>query len=304
MFHSRKVPKTIDHDSPKPRPEEKERASRKQPSKKRRVAYFLSWLLIWPSVLLIPVMMIGGALIVNLLNSMPDKIIYAVQLSIFIIVTFLVIILLFTKILLSRRKRLFLRMGGVVLGGYIWLGVLFSGVLMLFATYELYRGQIALPEITRDDHLVEVIENIGGSRDNLKNVLIKYVDSYNEKNKAGEYSPEYNGDNTFAYATISVLEGQKTEDEKITVAHEYLHHIWEIQLDYKTQQSLTSQLVTLYGDDEYMKQRVASYSDTDMLIPTELFSFYCTESSDRFLTPYVLKQCNKYINRSTLQLPR
>ncbi|MNU11891.1 hypothetical protein D3C72_2601010 [compost metagenome] len=60
----------------------------------------------------------------------------------------------------------------------------------------------------------------------------------------------------------------------------------------------------MYGNDELMQRQVESYADTQTLQPTELFSYYCTGSSDTYLSSYVLSECNKYINRSALQFAR
>lgn len=53
-----------------------------------------------------------------------------------------------------------------------------------------------------------------------------------------------------------------------------------------------------------MQERVKSYAEKQTLQPTELFSYYCTEVSDPLLTPYLVSECNKYINRGALELAR
>lgn len=89
-------------------------------------------------------------------------------------------------------------------------------------------------------------------------------------------------------------------------AHEYLHHVRFTVLDDKTKQKLTSDLIAMYGNDDYMHKRMKEYANADagILQPTELFSYYCTESSDRYLRRYVLDACKAYIDRDAFNLAR
>lgn len=102
----------------------------------------------------------------------------------------------------------------------------------------------------------------------------------------------------FLYGTLHIKRGIDPEQENTMIAHEYLHHVWLTVLDKQTKETINSHLITMYSDDVYMKQRVKQYSDAGKLYPTELFSYYCTESSDAYLTTFVRDQCNTYIDRS------
>ena len=162
------------------------------------------------------------------------------------------------------------------------------------------------PPTVQDSNLMQVIADVGGDPEKLNNVSISYVSDYEDgfKDQAGEYIPHTDSKGNFSYGSITIKQGLSPEEERVLVAHEYLHHVWESQLDQTTQHDLTSQLMTMYGRDDWFKNRIATYSDTNMLIPTELFSYYCTESSDPYLTTYVSGECNKYISRSALQFVR
>lgn len=183
----------------------------------------------------------------------------------------------------------------------MWAGIIITGSFMVLITSN---PGIAKPPVSRDANLMSVVGVIGGKEDLLNDVSVKYVDGYENENQQGEYQPVRDENGKFAYGTITIKKGIDANAEKTYVAHEYLHHIWETGLDYQTQHDLTSQLMTLYGNDEWMKSRTDFYSDTSMLLPTELFSFYCTEVGDQYLSEYVLNQCNTYINRSTLTFTR
>lgn len=285
----------------------------KQPSKLRCFLYGLLWSIIFPTVIAIPsfviMLMILSAVLTSMVknddfnSTIANDGIFYLELYFFAFVTVLVIVLFLVKWLLRTRKRLFFRSGAKVLGVYIWVGIFATGLTMAFIT----RNPDAIkPPAEQDAHLMQVIATVGGDTAKLKDVSVKYVADYKDgfKNQAGEYMAYDDSKGNFSYGVITVKQGLGAEEEKVVVAHEYLHHVWEAELDTQTLHDLTSQLMTLYGKDDWFKTRVATYSDTNMLMPTELFAFYCTESSDKYLTQYVIDKCNAYINRSTLRFIR
>jgi hypothetical protein len=291
--------------------EEKVKTADKKPSKLRKFLYGLSWAAIWPIVVAAPafvvMLVILGAVLTNNIqnkefsNAVSTQGIFLLELYLFGFVALLVIVLYLVKWLLQTRKRLFFRSGAKVLGVYIWVGIFATGLTMAIIT----RNPEAIkPPVSRDETIVAILHSVGGKDELIDNVSIKYVDSYNNATTNGEYQPVVNSDGTFSYGTITVKKGIDPTYEKTVVAHEYLHHIWQSQLDQQTLHDLTSQLMTLYGNDSWIKDRTNWYSDTNMLLPTELFSFYCTEVADQHLSQYVLDTCNKYIDRSALAFTR
>ena len=291
--------------------EEKVKTADKKPSRLRKFMYGLSWAAIWPIVVAAPafvvMLVILGAVLTNNIqnkefsNAVSTQGIFLLELYLFGFVALLVIVLYLVKWLLQTRKRLFFRSGAKVLGVYIWVGIFATGLTMAIIT----RNPEAIkPPVSRDETIVAILHSVGGKDELIDNVSIKYVDSYNNATTNGEYQPVVNSDGTFSYGTITVKKGIDPTYEKTVVAHEYLHHIWQSQLDQQTLHDLTSQLMTLYGNDSWIKDRTNWYSDTNMLLPTELFSFYCTEVADQHLSQYVLDTCNKYIDRSALAFTR
>lgn len=291
--------------------EEKVKTADTKPSKLRKFLYGLSWTVIWPVVVAAPafvvMLVILGAVLTNNIqnkefsNAVSTQGIFLLELYLFGFVALLVIVLYFVKWLLQTRKRLFFRSGARILGVYIWVGIFATGLTMAIIT----RNPEAIkPPVSRDEAIVAILHSVGGKDELIDNVSIKYVDSYNNATTNGEYQPVVSSDGTFSYGTITVKKGIDPTYEKTVVAHEYLHHIWQSQLDQQTLHDLTSQLMTLYGNDSWIKDRTNWYSDTNMLLPTELFSFYCTEVADQHLSQYVLDTCNKYIDRSALAFTR
>lgn len=288
------------------------KAHEKKPSKLRRFLYSLSWAAIWPVVIVVPAAILALVILSAILTaSVPESTgtnavpltdgIFYFELYILISVTVLVIILQLVKWLLRTRKHLFFRSGARVLGAYIWLGLIATGLIMAFITKN---PEVIKPQTTQDSQLMAVLETVGGDKDVMKDVSLNYVDSYEVDTTNGQYQPFVTSEGDFSYGVITVKKGLDPEWEKGVVAHEYLHHVWETQLDDATIHDMTSQLMTLYGNDDWIKNRTDWYSDSNMLLPTELFSFYCTEVSDRYLTSYVLETCNTYIDRSKLTFTR
>ena len=298
---------------PKDSDAQKTKQHSKQPSKLRRFLYGLSWSIIFPIVVAVPsfviMLMILGVVLTSLTkddnfnSTITNDGIFYLELYFFAFVTLLVIVLFLVKWLLRTRKRLFFRSGAKVLGVYIWIGIFATGLTMAFIT----RNPDAIkPPAEQDAHLMQVVAAVGGDTAKLKDVSVKYVADYKDgfKNQAGEYMAHDDSRGNFSYGVMTIKRGLGAEEEKVVVAHEYLHHVWEAEMDAQTLHDLTSQLMTLYGKDDWFKTRVATYSDTNMLMPTELFAFYCTESSDQYLTQYVIDRCNTYIDRSTLRFIR
>lgn len=292
--------------------ENPEQNEQKKPSKKRRVVFGTLWTILWPVIALFPAMgaFIGGLYVAQLIlggeQDINKNFISAVQIAILVGVVLLVAVCQLLKRFLKNRKRLFFRSGGKVLGFYIWVGMIVGGISIVGVGYSPSVAEVAKPPAKQDKQLMRVVSVIGGDAEKLKDVSVSYVNDYKNgfEGQSGEYVPYTDQEGNFSYGTITVKKGLNSEEEKVLVAHEYLHHIWETQIDPKTLHDLTSQLMTLYGKDDSFQNRVTTYSDTNMLLPTELFAYYCTESSDQYLSQYVLNQCNKYINRNVLQFAR
>lgn len=156
----------------------------------------------------------------------------------------------------------------------------------------------------QDPDLLNLLKELGATH--LDKLQINYVDSYKGTGDTyGEYEEVYINDDESQgvdYGILTVLKGLEYEELKRTAAHEYLHHIWFAVLTDSERSELTNQLNAMYANDEYMKEYEEDYKTDGGMTPTELFSFYCTESSDANLAKYVLDMCNKFIYRSKLTM--
>lgn len=291
--------------------EDKNYTSVKKASKMRHFLMGLTWAIIWPVAVAVPafilmLIILSQVLTSNIQNNKfaaainTDGIFYF-EIYLFGFVAILVVMLFIVRWLLKTRKRLFFRSGARVLGVYIWIGIFATGLTMALITRN---PESIKPLVFRDENIVAILYAVGGKDELIDDVSMKYTDGYENDTSKGEYVPVINTDGTFSYGIITVKKGLDSTYEKTVVAHEYLHHIWQSQLDQATLHDLTSQLMTLYGKDIWMQDRTNWYSDSNYLGPTELFSFYCTEVSNKYLSQYVLDVCNKYINRSVLTFTR
>lgn len=100
---------------------------------------------------------------------------------------------------------------------------------------------------------------------------------------------------------IRIARGMDREDLKVFLAHEYLHYIWLNSATMQSDQTLEERLMSMYAHNWQLQERVANYAKRGRLSLTELFSYTCTEFSDKYMDKYVLSQCNKWIDRSKLR---
>lgn len=264
-----------------------------------KIASWIGWIIIWPFAAAIPIAIAFGVSYAIVFAGTKEPSILTFQITVIVAVSILVACLSFIKHLMASATDYFIRAGKKVISGYLWLGILTGAGLLILPTID---PATIKPPLPKDSRLMTVLSSVGAKPEKLEDVSLGYVDTYPDQMREGEYQPYLDANGVFIYGNITIKKNLDPEAEKIDVAHEYLHHIWQVYFDETTKHDLTSHLMTMYGRDKRMQQRVASYSETNMLIPTELFSFYCTEFTDQYLTTYVLQKCNEYITRSALKL--
>jgi hypothetical protein len=291
----------------------------KKPASKRFIfAALVNWILVWPIIMAaiaVGLLVAGGQLFGESITEEQQSGSVVRGYFLLFLAIMVVICLLFSK-LQKRNKHKFVSIGSPVLAVYMWLGMLFGGIILVNIGDGTSAGtnagisaqttsSIVVPPLEHDPEIIAVLQQIGATH--IEAIDERYVDGYNEKltDQLGKYQAYINlttGD--FLYGTLTVKRGQDKNQERDMIAHEYLHHVWFALFDEPTKQNLTSHLITLYGKDLWMQDRVKDYSDNGILQPTELFSYYCTESSDDYLTTYIKDTCNAYINRSALTMLR
>lgn len=285
---------------------------------RRKIGYYFAWAAIWP--LLMGVFAVAVLFFMSLLLSSwmteaetgPEG--YQIRLYIALFTSLMALIALAFIIGAKRAKSRFKKYSAPVLRVYAWLGILLGVSIIVMipdpqtsasnAGIEVQQAGLAVvPNLTSDQTIMNTLSRVGAS--DTENIETKFVNGYEKyPDRHGEYQSYVDVSGKWVYGVLTVKKGVSGSELNTVVAHEYLHHIWFKKLDEKTKYRLTSDLISAYGNDPAMRDRVKSYSDDGILQPTELFSFYCTESSDGYLTEYTLAQCNKYINRSVLTLYR
>jgi len=208
----------------------------------------------------------------------------------------------------KRTKKLgFWRGSLVVLSVIFSLGVLFmTGVIAVSVLYAAIYSLQQQQNITNDKRavshvdpsLLQLSQQLGLD---VRGLNIQYVASFPEQEKSGDYD---------GVKTIRVLKGgnQLTgATEASSLAHEYLHYVWSMKSD-SERDVLAKEFNKLYNNDEVTQSRMKVYSDTGTASPgslsfaNELHSIYCTERSDASLSKLIIDECNRFINRSALQL--
>lgn len=113
----------------------------------------------------------------------------------------------------------------------------------------------------------------------------------------------YNARGSYVDSTITIGQIDDPAQKNRTIAHEYLHHVWYTVMTDADIEKLTIKLKALVVNDSAMQKRIQRYVEYGVFNDSELFSIYCTESSDRYILT-VVEECGKYIDRSKLVLTR
>lgn len=287
--------------------------------------YSILWIISWPiTMTVVAVAAIIGAITFlqqNELLSIFEDPMSGTQSRglVAIFVAFMVIICLICIKLQRRSRQPILTISAAVLTGYMWLGIILGGVIIVTtadpkiastADAGINTQTVALPVTPTLKHEPKLMAALGQvGVESVKHLDVRYVEEYADKgalkNQSGEYQSFINPTTgEFMYGMLTVKKGLVPEELKTVVAHEYLHHIWYTEIDEPTKENLTSHLITLYGNDPAMRRQLEEYANKGRLYPTELFSYYCTESSDGYLTTFILKSCNTYIDRPALTFLR
>lgn len=289
-------------------------------TKKKLIVLFL-WICIWPvsitiiavGVLILEALVLGSWMTAN--SSGAEG--YKIRTYIAVFTATLVVISYLFIWFFGRSKSHFLRLSRGVLRSYMWAGIILGTLIIIVipdpqatttdAGININQTNgVIVPNLASDPSIVRSLQIVGAT--DISNIETKWVNGYDNTvvtDQMGEYQAFVNPTTgKWVYGVLTMKQGTSANELNVAVAHEYLHHVWFKTLDENTKVRLTSDLIAMYGNDASMQRRVESYADHQTLQSTELFSYYCTESSDGYLTNYVLSECNKYINRGALQLAR
>lgn len=290
-------------------------------SRRHKIISAIFWIIGWPLLVSVLALIVFGILAVSLsgLLSGGDNA-NGYQLRGFMAL-FAALMVLVCFGLVWAKKREHTDLSGVsarILHVYIWLGIVL-GALIIVAIPDpqtsaanaginvKQTNAIFTPNLTTDPAITATLKTVGAT--DIDGIETKFITNFGKKSVLDDQLGQYQAyvDQTtkkWSYGKLLVKKDLHGNQLNVVVAHEYLHHVWFKDLSEKTKIRLTSDLITMYGRDPLMQGRATEYSDKQMLQPTELFSYYCTESSNGYLTKYVLGQCNKYINRGSLVMTR
>lgn len=100
---------------------------------------------------------------------------------------------------------------------------------------------------------------------------------------------------------IYIRNGLEGSDLDAILAHEYVHAMYAID-NLANDTTLNTDIKTIYNNTPGMQQiSLKDYDDEDRTIE-EVFAYSCTDAKDSWLTKYVLRKCNEYIDRSKIEL--
>ena len=297
---------------------ETEKVAPKTYSRKRKILSAFLWIIGWPFIIgvIAVIIMIIGAQILFGGGNMNSPQGYQIRAMLAIYVGVIVIVCYLFIWLKSRKKKPLNKISVNVLRTYMWFGIILGALIVVvipdpqISTADAginvqQTNTLFKPNLQSEAIINATLAKVGAT--DTKWVETKFVPSYDNKildDQAGEYQAFIDTAGNWSYGVLTVKQGITGNMLDTVVAHEYLHHIWFKALDDGTKTKLTSDLISIYGKDPVMQERVKSYSEKQTLQPTELFSYYCTEASDSLLTPYIVSECGKYINRSVLDLIR
>ncbi len=294
-----------------------------KPRKSSRIRNFfvgVLWVLCWP--IIIGVMSLPVFFLLSLIfgkqaeNGWADASGFVVRGYVVVLVVMMVLICLGFMWLKARKKTANSKISRNVLKIYMWMGIV-SGILLAIALPDpqtsganaginvQQSAALIAPALAVDPTIVASLQRVGAT--DFGGIETKFVDGYDGnilENQEGQYQAFLDATGNWSYGVMTIKSGLSAQELDSIAAHEYLHHVWFKTLDEETKRRLTSDMITIYGKDPMMHKRVSSYSDKQTLQPTELFSYYCTESSDQYLTDYILAECGKYINRAALTFAR
>lgn len=144
----------------------------------------------------------------------------------------------------------------------------------------------------QESELLDRLTYLGGT--NTKGLSIVYSSKLTDEAR-GEYDQNTN--------TIYVLQGREQRLTDRTIAHEYLHFIWDEALSDQERVDIDNKTEALYQRDADMQKRMEYYVGKGSFSYQEVFVIYCTESTDSYMLT-IVEVCNKYIDRSKLVLVR
>ena len=150
--------------------------------------------------------------------------------------------------------------------------------------------QYVKPVINQEKQLYDLLNTIRTGDVNIEYLKLSFG---NNEDTRGHYNDH----------SITISKDLGVDDSRRTLAHEYLHFVWFEVMTEVDRTRLGDALNAAYAKDPDMQIRMDIYIQNGIFNDSELFSIYCTESTDSYMLA-IVQDCNKYIDRSKIVLTR
>lgn len=143
--------------------------------------------------------------------------------------------------------------------------------------------------IHRDYGLRQRSSELGIDTSKLNLKLVNKVEGVNTTGAEGAFTPPN---------TIEVNRALSPSAQRLILAHEYLHYLWENEHT----PALEDTNYRLYQGDTWLRETLSSYTNCDKsCLANETHSYICTAEDPSWLTPETNRYCDSKIpNRSIL----
>lgn len=173
----------------------------------------------------------------------------------------------------------------------IWTMVAFAITIFVVSTCFYYIRSPKINKVEQSPRLVKHLKDLGAE---VPRINIKYS---NETSTGGRFDTDL-----LLHRTIYVAAGQPYKEERVTVAHEYLHYVYSSR-GWSDNEALNSLIKKQEVDSRVQKsmalENYVSCGERCQL--DELHSYICTLSEDSKLSDDMRAHCNSLIpNRQLL----
>lgn len=205
----------------------------------------------------------------------------------------------------DKGKQRKLKIAGTIAIPFLGAAVFLGSMMMQLSVYteaSTPRDQthevIQTSQVKQESELLAALQSVGAKYDYSKLNLV-WTDNPEADCGWANAGGCYNDHNK----TLKIRKDIDRNGLRSVVAHEYLHYVWYAdKLDDNNR--LKSELIALYAKYPEFQRRVdgdhGHYRTSGGLLPTEFFSYGCTEISDAKLGEYISTECNRYINTNSL----
>lgn len=149
----------------------------------------------------------------------------------------------------------------------------------------------------QDERLLAIADELGLKH--IRRTNLKYGDQ--PIHIRGTYNNSGYGSKEGGHPII-IQRGLSSDQEKTTLAHEYLHYIYLNSSHAIKDTRLSDGVLNMYANNQFFKYRMVPYAEKGQMAITELLSVACTEIPYRNMDRYVLDWCNKWIDRSKIKM--